>query len=224
MPLKVEVCVQGVASALAAEMGGADRVELCEDLAVGGVTPSAGAIAVTCSRLTIPVHVLIRPRAGDFAYEGDEYEVMCRDVEAARELGARGVVTGVLSARNTLDHRRTARLVAIARPMTVTFHRAFDEVPDVFETLDALIELGVERVLTSGSAPSARQGLYLLSRLQEHAGDRIVILAGGRVRLDDLQALASAGLREVHCGSAAGPAGRTDPDRVAQLVSVARGL
>lgn len=224
MALVVEICVQGTASALVAAEAGADRLELCEDLAVGGVTPSAGAIAVVCESVHIPTHVLIRPRGGDFVPSPDEFRAICRDIAIARDLGARGVVLGALTRQGSLDRDRTAELVALVRPMSVTFHRAFDAVPDPFATLEELIELGIDRVLTSGGAPTARLGLDVLARLQRQAGDRIIILAGGRVVDDDLAVLAGAGLREVHCGSAAGPPGATDGALVRRLQTTARAL
>ncbi len=224
MALLVEVCVQGVSSALAAGLGGADRLELCEDLSVGGVTPSAGQIAVTCSRLAIPVHVLIRPRAGDFVYSDDEFEVMRHDVLTARALGAAGVVLGLLKADRSLDRERTEDLVGLAQPMKVTFHRAFDVVADPRTTLDDLIAIGVGRVLTSGGQPTASGGLDLLAALQRRAGDRLIVLAGGGVTLGDLPRLAASGLREVHCGSATGPAGSTESARVRTIVAAAHAL
>lgn len=222
--IPVEVCVEGVADALAAGSGGADRVELCENLAVGGVTPGAGAIAVACRRLGIPVHVLIRPRGGDFGPDDDEFEAMRHDVRVASSLGAAGVVLGLLTPDGTVDHPRTARLIKDARPLLVTFHKAFDAARDPVEALDALIDLGVDRVLTSGGAPTAREGLATLAALQRRAGDRLTILAGGRVTLADIPALAAAGLREIHVGSAACRGGRTDHATVRGLVERARSV
>src|SRR3954447_3679785 len=135
MPVVVEICVQGIESALAAQAGGADRIELCEDLAIGGVTPSAGTIAVACRRLAIPVHVLIRPRGGDFTYTEAEYEVMRHDVEVAKSLGAAGVVIGLLDPARAIDRERTARLIEAARPLCITLHKAFDHAADSIEAL-----------------------------------------------------------------------------------------
>ena len=222
MGLLVEICVEGVAAALAAGRGGADRVELCENLAVGGVTPGPGAIAVACRSLSIPVHVLVRPRGGDSVPDAAEFDAMRHDVVAARDLGAAGVVIGVLTREGDLDLDRTARLVEAARPLSVTFHRAFDEVRDPHAALAGLIALGVDRVLTSGAAPTARAGLPRLAGLSAAAGDRITVLAAGRVAAADLPDLAAAGLREVHAGSSAQAAGRTDPAKVRGLVAAAR--
>ena len=138
--VRVEICVGDVASAEAAQAGGAFRVELCEHLAVGGTTPSAGAIALACRRLFIPVHVLIRPRAGDFVYSELELAVMRHDIEVAKSLGAAGIVMGVLTAGGTIDREQTASLAAHARPLSLTFHKAFDQVRDHLEALYTLID------------------------------------------------------------------------------------
>lgn len=222
MVVVVEICVQGLESALAAGRGGADRVELCEDLAVGGVTPSAGTVAVACRRLAVPVHVLIRPRGGDFDYSEAEFEAMRHDVATARTLGASGVVLGVLGPDGRVDRGRVARLVEDARPLGVTFHRAFDDVPDPEAALEELIGLGVERVLTSGGGPRAADGLARLAALNRRAAGRLAVMAGGRVEAADLPAIVGAGLGEVHVGSAAGEAGRTDAGRVERIVRAAR--
>src|SRR5262245_43549997 len=136
----VEICVGDVTSATAAEAGGASRVELCESLDAGGTTPSAGTIAMACKRLSIPVHVLIRPRAGDFVYSRLELDVMRHDIEVAKTLGAAGIVMGVLTAGGTIDREQTARLAALARPLSLTFHKAFDQVKDHLEALDILLD------------------------------------------------------------------------------------
>ena len=218
----IEICVQGIASALAAGAGGADRVELCEDLAVGGVTPSAGLIAVVCRRLAIPVHVLVRPRGGDFVYTYDEFAAMLHDVEAARAHGAAGIVAGVLNRDGTVDRPRCRQLVAAARPLGVTFHKAIDEVPEPLEALDALVELGFDRVLTSGQAPSAAEGIQRLVAMQARARGRIAIMAGGRVDERAIPRLIAAGLDEIHIGSAACDGGVTQAEKVARLVAIAR--
>lgn len=197
----VEVCVEDVPSALAAEAGGADRVELCAVMAVGGVTPGAGAIGLACERLAIPVHALVRPRGGGFVYDDAEFEVMNRDITTARELGAAGIVLGLLTPDGRIDRDRTASLVERARPLSVTFHKAFDAARDPFEALRTLIDLGIDRVLTSGRAPTAREGLDLLAQLDRESSGRLVIMAGGGITTADLPALLAAGLREVHVGS-----------------------
>jgi len=195
----LEACVDSVESALAAQAGGAHRVELCEDLLEGGTTPSAGMIEVCHERLQIPVHVLIRPRGGDFVYSDVELEVMQRDIALVRRLGAQGVVIGALRPDGAVDVERTRAMLGVARPLSVTFHRAFDFTPDADAALDTLIALGVDRVLTSGQAPSARQGTRVLARLVARAAGRIGILAGGSVSEEDIAEIAQrSGVREVH--------------------------
>ena len=179
--VQVEICVGEVASAIAAESGGADRIELCDNLLVGGTTPSAGTIAEACRRLSIPVHILIRPRAGDFIYSEPEIAVMRHDIEVAKTLGAAGVVLGVLARDATVDREQTAELAALARPLCITFHKAFDQAAEPLEELDFLIALGVERVLTSGGRPTALEGIELLANLVNHAGQKITIMAGGQL-------------------------------------------
>jgi copper homeostasis protein len=219
----VEICVQGIASALAAAEGGASRVELCEDLRVGGVTPSAGMVAVACQRLSIPVHVLIRPRGGDFIYSEPELAMIARDLAIARDLGAAGVVLGILQPDGTVDRDRMAKLVEEARPLPVTFHKAFDATRDPWEALDTLLDLGIDRVLTSGHAATAVEGRATLEELHRRAAGKVVILAGGSVSLSDLPALFASGLREIHSGSAVlDPAtGIVDARRVQALVEQA---
>jgi copper homeostasis protein len=217
----IEICVQGVSSAIAAQAGGAHRVELCEDLTVGGVTPSAGAIAVACRSLAIPANVLIRPRGGDFCYSNFEYEVMRHDIETAKALGAAGVVLGLLNRDASIDQERTARLVALARPMSVTFHKAFDECRDPHAALALLIELGIGRILTSGQSPSAILGIERLSELVRLARGRTVIMAGGRIEETHISALREAGLEEIHIGSSVCVGGQTDAERVRRAVRAA---
>jgi copper homeostasis protein len=224
MPPLVEVCVESAASAIAAQNGGADRVELCVNRAVGGVTPPETEIEKACAGLRIPVHVLIRPRASDFAYSNSEYELMRAQILRAKSLGAAGVVLGLLRADNSIDLARTAALVTLARPLTVTFHKAFDEAHDPFSSLDLLISLGVERVLTSGQAPTAHAGVDLLSSLVRRASGRIVILAGGSITLNDLPSLRAAGLDEIHAGSCVAPDGPTEGERVRSLADAWRGV
>lgn len=238
----VEICVGDIASAIAAEVGGADRVELCDNLLVGGTTPSAGTITEACRRLSIPVHVLIRPRAGDFIYSDPEIAVMRHDIMVARKLGATGVVVGVLRRDATIDRDQIAGLVALARPMSVTFHKAFDQTTDPHQALDCLIDLGVERVLTSGGRPDAREGIENLAKLVDHAGGRITIMAGGRLTLSNLETVIREGhVGEVHLGSAASQTfessmrirprdgsesswNQTDAGRVEAIVALARHL
>lgn len=195
----LEACVDSVESAIAAQTGGAHRIELCEDLLEGGTTPSAGMIEVCRERLHIPVHVLIRPRGGDFVYSDVEIEVMQRDIALARRLGAKGVVFGALHADGTVDVERTRALLGVSRPLSVTFHRAFDFTPDADAALDALIGLGIDRVLTSGQAAMAVEGLTTLARLVTRAAGRIRILAAGGLSEENIGRVAElTGVQEVH--------------------------
>ena len=215
----VEVCVESVESALAAAAGGADRVELCVHRAVGGESPGDEATARACEALTIPVHVLIRPHAGDFLGRGDEFATMRRQIAGAKAAGASGVVLGLLRADGSVDRVRTAELAALARPLSVTFHKAFDLARDPFEALDALIALGIDRVLTSGQAATARQGLSVLSTLVRRGEGRIVVMAGGAITPADLPSLRVSGVTEIHVGSCVAPDGMTEADRVRALVA-----
>lgn len=197
--IRVEICVDSVESAVAAEDGGADRVELCDNLVDGGTTPSFGMIELARSRLKIGLNVIIRPRGGDFLYSEIEFAVMKRDIEIAKQLGVDGVVFGMLNANGTIDTDRTAKLVEISRPMSVTFHRAFDVCRDPLEALDALMNIGVDRVLTSGQEPTAEGGCELIRRLVTAAGGRLTIMACGGLDESNLDHIISTtGVKEVH--------------------------
>lgn len=180
MPL-VEVVIDSVEAAIAAQKGGADRVELCANLLEGGTTPSAGTIELALTSIDIDVNVMIRPRGGDFCYSDMEYQVMKRDIQLAKRLGATGVVIGILNQDGSIDLERTRELVALARPLSVTFHRAFDMSRDPYEALEALIGLGLDRVLTSGQEPSVLEGLDLITELIAQAGDRIIVMPGAGI-------------------------------------------
>ena len=194
-----EACVDSVASAIAASDGGADRIELCDNLIEGGTTPSAGMIGRCVARVTIPVVVIIRPRGGDFLYDADEAWVMERDIEVAAESGASGVVIGALAPDGTIDAALTRRLIERARPLSVTFHRAFDMTRDLRRSLDTLLELGVDRVLTSGGALTALEGAASIAALVSHANGKIAVMAGGGVRSAHAAGLVGlTGVREVH--------------------------
>ena len=218
----LEACVESVDSCSTAASGGADRIELCANLAIGGVTPGERVIEAACRLGTIPVQVLIRPRGGHFVYDGHELEVMRREIETAKALGVAGVVLGVLRADGAIDRERTSRLIAAARPMSVTFHKAFDVAPDPAEALDILIALGVDRVLTSGQGPTAREGLACLANLVRQASGRIAVMAGGRVRLKDVPELLSAGVTEIHVGSGLVHGGMVSAERVRAFVDAVR--
>lgn len=175
-----EICVDSIEGVRAAKSAGADRVELCAALLEGGITPSLGIIRAARS-VGIDTMVMIRPRGGDFLFDDDEFAAMEADIDVAKAEKAHGVVIGLLNADGTIDAERSARLVARARPLSVTFHRAFDMTPDPFAALETLIGLGVDRVLTSGQEESVLAGLPLLEALQARAGDRIVVMPGGGI-------------------------------------------
>ena len=194
-----EICVDSIAGVRAAKAAGAGRVELCADLLEGGITPSRGMIRQARTIAGIGLNVMIRPRGGDFLFDDDEFAAMRSDIETAKAEGADGVVIGLLSATGEIDIARTRELIALARPLSVTFHRAFDMTPDPFRALEALIELGVDRVLTSGQEASVLEGLPLIVELIERAGDRIVIMPGGGITGRNIdRILAAARPREIH--------------------------
>lgn len=195
----IEACVESVESAVAAGNGGARRVELCAALLEGGLTPSAGAIALAREKLRIGLHVIIRPRGGDFLYTDDEHAVMLRDIDAVQKAGADGVVIGVLDAEAQVDEARTRKLVEHARPMSVTFHRAFDMTRDPLVALETLVNIGVDRILTSGQEESAMAGLELLRDLVKRAGDRIIIMPAGNIHESNVEKIAQeSGANELH--------------------------
>ena len=198
----VEAGVATVASALAAESAGAGRLELCGDLVEGGITPSLGMLTRVRERTALPTHVLIRPRGGDFLFDGDESEVMFRDISTAKAAGAEGVVIGALDRGGRIDTALTRRLVEAARPMAVTFHRAFDLTRDPVEALDTLIALGVERLLTSGQALSALRGAATIAALVRQAEGRIAIMAGGGINeANAARIVKETGVTEIHVGA-----------------------
>jgi copper homeostasis protein len=195
----VEICVDSLAGALAAQSGGADRVELCADLLEGGITPSAGCIRAVRRALTIGLQVIIRPRGGDFLYSEEELAVMGEDIQLAKEYEADGVVLGCLTAEGQIDRERTAELIERSRPLNVTFHRAFDMCRDPVAALEELIALGVDRVLTSGGQNSCVQGRQLLAELHQQAAGRIIIMAGGGLTPQNVNDIVAAtGISEVH--------------------------
>lgn len=194
-----EVCVDSVEGALEAQAGGAQRVELCDNLVEGGTTPSLGMIQVARQKVSIGLHVIIRPRGGDFLYSESEFEVMRQDIQAAKAAGANGVVLGLLNRDGSIELPRTRALVELARPLSVTFHRAFDLSRDAQESLESLCSLGIERVLTSGQQPSASEGAGCIAQLVRQAGDRICILAGGGITEANAAEIArKTGVREIH--------------------------
>ncbi|MCQ4630735.1 copper homeostasis protein CutC [Shinella sp. CPCC 100929] len=195
----IELCVEGIDGFLAAQDAGADRVELCASLVEGGLTPSLATIRATVKAAKIPVHVIIRPRGGDFLYSETEFETMVEDIKALREEGVAGVVIGCLTPDGRIDEARTKTLVEAARPMSVTCHRAFDMTADAGEALEALIRCGVNRVLTSGQRDTALEGIAILKSAHEQAGGRIVVMGCGALDAENIQKVRDeTGLTELH--------------------------
>ena len=195
----LEICVESVDRAIAAQRAGAHRIELCTDLSSGGITPSAGLIQVARQNLRIPIHILIRPRAGDFLYSDREFEIMQSDIRMAKQLGMNGVVLGLLDDKRRVDVERTARLVKLAHPLPVTFHRAFDLCQDLSSSLDRVIQTGAARLLTSGGKARATEGLACLASLVTSAADRIAVMPGGGIAVSDVaRVLRSTAAREIH--------------------------
>jgi len=194
----IEICIEGPDAAVAAELGGADRVELCASLLEGGITPSLGVLRATLGAVRIPVMAMVRPRGGDFLYSALEFAAMLEDVATFRGAGAAGVVAGCLTPDGDIDTANMRALVAAAGPLSVTCHRAFDMARDPEAALEALIACGVARVLTSGQRPTALAGLPLLRRLVERAAGRIVVMGCGNLDADTIATVRDAGLPELH--------------------------
>jgi len=177
----LEIGVETLEAALAAERGGADRVELCGDLSLGGVTPVADLLRAVRAQVRIVIFSMVRPRAGDFVYSSAEFAEMKRAISAAKESGMDGVVLGILTEKHRVDSERTRQLVEFAKPLPVTYHRAFDEAADLHQALEDVIQSGAKGILTSGGAKSALEGAAVLARLVEAAGDRVVIVPGAGI-------------------------------------------
>ena len=187
--MKLEICCYNIQSCLIAAKAGANRIELCANPADGGTTPSYATIKTVKEKTGIDIFPIIRPRGGDFLYDDDEFAMMQKDILLCQSLGCEGVVVGMLQADGTIDIKRNAKLVELAYPMGVTFHRAFDRVADPFNTLQSLIEIGCERVLTSGQRPTAVEGAELLQQLVKQAGEDIIVMPGSGVRASNLTEL-----------------------------------
>jgi copper homeostasis protein len=197
----VEVCVDSVASAVAAQRGGAARVELCSNLVEGGVTPSAGLIEMTRAAVSLGIYVMIRPRAGDFCYDEDEFNVMRHDIEIAKNMRADGVVLGILDVNGNIDITRTRKLVDLARPLKVTFHRAFDMTTNLLHALEDVCTTGAERILTSGGEQTAAEGAAMIARLVKESSGRIVIMAGSGIKPENARGLVEGTeVKEIHVG------------------------
>lgn len=220
MPAKLEIAANSLASALAAQEGGASRIELCAALELGGLTPSRGQIARVREKLSIPVHVLVRPRAGDFAYADEDHATMLADIAHCAALGCDGVVVGALTPDGEVDVARCRELVSAARRLDLTFHRAIDVCRDPAAALEAIIDLGFSRILSSGGSASAMEGSANLRRLIEQAAGRIEIMPGAGIDAGNIGALmAATGAREFHAS-----AKRTLPSRMRFTPSDALGM
>lgn len=201
--IQLEICLSGIESAVAAQLGGADRIELCENLLEGGTTPSFGLIARVAELLDIDIMVMIRPRGGDFLYSADEFAVMLADVQQLQNQRVSGAVFGVLLPDGRVDVERCKRFIVATRPLTITFHRAFDMTRDPFEALDTLLELGVDRILTSGQAKTAVSGIPLIKKLQAHAGDALRIMPAVGISAQNVRhILDETNVRDIHVGTA----------------------
>lgn len=244
----MEVCIDSVESAVNAAGGGASRLELCSNLVEGGTTPSLGMLKLVKEVVNIPVFAMLRPRGGDFLYSDLEFRVMKEDLQLQKENGADGIVFGMLTEDGLIDKEKTKTLLQLARPLPVTFHRAFDMTNDLEAALDLLIELGVERVLTSGGDSTALEGLPVIEKLVKRADGNITVMPGGGITERNLsRILVGSGVVEYHCsarsfcgsamryrntrvsmGTSFGPlefgVKKTDRERVAALQAISKAL
>ena len=192
----IEVCAESHEHAVKAEKAGADRIELCKDLHLDGLTPDYQTAKNTIEKLNIPVFILIRPRKGDFVYSNEEFGLMKRDILKFKEIGCKGIVSGILNNDKTIDIERTRELVELSRPLEFTFHRAFDVVKDPFNEIENLVEIGVNRILTSGQKDKAMDGLVLLEKLNSISDKRIIIMPGSGISKNNLKSFNL--FREIH--------------------------
>ena len=199
MKFELEICVDSVESAIDAQNAGADRVELCSNLMEGGTTPGPGTISSARQNLTIALNVIIRPRGGDFLYSDIDYDIMRRDIDMCGENGVNGIVVGILQPDGSIDVDRTAKLIEFARPMSATFHRAFDMCNDPFKGLEDVISAGAKRLLTSGQRNKAEDGTDLIRELILQADNRIIIMPGSGININNISLIArNTGAREFH--------------------------
>lgn len=199
----LEICAATIQSAINAEAASAHRIELCSELAIGGITPSLGMIQEVLKKVAIPVFVLIRPRSGNFTYSSNEFEIIKADILQCKKMGSAGIVSGVLNEDQTIDLIRTKELVELSKPLPFTFHRAFDWVPNPTEALENLIEIGVQRVLTSGQSATAEEGIEILIQLHQQANNRIQVLPGGAINENNVKLFKNAGFTEIHASASA---------------------
>ena len=196
--MKLEICANSYQSAINAQKAGADRIELCSELSVGGITPSYGLLKKISENITIPVHVLIRPRSGNFYYSTIEFEQIKKDIKICKEFGFNGIVSGVLNEDNSIDILRTKELITISKPLSFTFHRAFDCAENPKKSLLELIDMGIDRVLTSGLEEKAENGIELLIDLQEIAKDNLIILPASGINQKNVHLFKKVGFKEIH--------------------------
>lgn len=196
--MKLEICASSYQSAFNAQNAGADSIELCSELSVGGITPSYAVLKKVSKEINIPVHVLIRPRSGDFCYSETEFEIMKKDIQMCIKLGFNGIVSGVLNPDNTIDIKRTKELIEVSKPLSFTFHRAFDCVMHPKKALEELMDLKVNRILTSGQKEKAIDGIALLKELKIMAQNKLIILPGGGINATNVLLFKKAGFKEIH--------------------------
>lgn len=198
----LEICVDCIESALAAQHGGADRIEVCSSLASGGTTPSLGLVQHCVRRCQIPLMVMIRPHDGGFVYGADDLRTMLHDIDALKNVGVQGVVLGALKPDGAVDMPTMERLIQASRPLEITFHRPFDLCPDPMKALDEIIALHVDRLLTSGQQITAEKGVPLIKQLVGHAGDRLTVMAGAGINNSNVRRIAEATqVRELHASA-----------------------
>lgn len=197
----VEICANSYQSAINAQKAGAHRIELCSELNTGGITPSFGLLQKISKSINIPVHVLIRPRSGDFCYSKEELEQMKDDISLCKQLNFQGIVCGVLNKNNTIDVEKTKELLEVSRPLSFTFHRAFDCVKEPKIALKKLINLGIDRVLTSGKKETAIQAISFLNDLNKLASNKIIILPGSGINATNLVMFKNKNFKEIHASA-----------------------
>ena len=199
--MQLEIVATSLQSAINAEKAGADRIELCSELGVGGITPSYGLIKSVLENCSISVFVLIRPRSGNFVYSDEEFEIIKKDIQLCKDLGCAGIVSGVLNADNSIDLNRTQELIELSKPLEFTFHRAFDLTENPIRSLEELMDLGADRVLSSGQKNSAELGLDLLIQLKNVAQNKIGVLPGGGINPANVHLFTENGFSEIHASA-----------------------